>query len=175
MWAWTVTPELNWAMWRRAASALGRLSRASASSKRTWRWRLEGSTKSRSMRVRLPTAGAGKQRSGGRAHGSAADDGDMRLGEPLLAGGADAGEEHLAGVAVGIGDGRGFVRALLGECASACSFERIVIRSIGNCGARFPRAWQRHASSRHPGFAVKPRRGTCRLGHHALGDEVRDQ
>ena len=53
--AWTVTRELKRAMWRRAASALGRESRASDSSKRTWRWRLEGSTKSRSMRVRVPT------------------------------------------------------------------------------------------------------------------------
>jgi hypothetical protein len=55
MCGWTVMAELKRAILRRAASALGRDSRASASSKRTWRWRLENSTKSRSMRVRVPT------------------------------------------------------------------------------------------------------------------------
>ena len=56
-------------------------------------------------------AGAGEQRGGGRAHGAAADDGDVSLGEALLAGGADAGKEDLAGVAVGVGDGAGMVCA----------------------------------------------------------------
>lgn len=52
-------------------------------------------------------AGAGDERCGGCAHGSAADDGDVCGGEPLLAGAADAGEEDLPGIAVGVGDGRG--------------------------------------------------------------------
>jgi len=55
-------------------------------------------------------AGAGEQRGGGGAGGSAADDGDVRGGQALLAEDADAGEEDLAGVAVSIGDrvgGRG--------------------------------------------------------------------
>ena len=102
MWAWTAMVELKRAMWRRAASALGRDSRASASSKRTWRWRLEGSTKSRSMRVRVPTPARASKRCGGGSGGSAADDGDVGGGEALLAGGADAGEEDLARVAVAI-------------------------------------------------------------------------
>ncbi len=50
--------------------------------------------------------GAREQRCGGRSHGPAADDGDVRGGETLLAEGADAGEEDLAGVTVGVGDGR---------------------------------------------------------------------
>ena len=61
-------------------------------------------------------SGAGEQRGGGSAHGTAADDGNVSLGEALLAGCADSCEEDLAGVAVfvqdearvGIGDGRGF-------------------------------------------------------------------
>ena len=44
-------------------------------------------------------AGAGEQRGGGGARGSDADDGDVGLSEELLATGADAGEENLAGVA----------------------------------------------------------------------------
>jgi hypothetical protein len=49
-------------------------------------------------------AGAGEQGCGGGSGGSAADDGDVGLGEPLLAFGADAGEEDLAGVAARGGD-----------------------------------------------------------------------
>ena len=56
-------------------------------------------------------AGAGEQRCGGGSGGPAADDGDMGRGEPLLAGGADAGEEDLARIAVAILDrGRAFCR-----------------------------------------------------------------
>ncbi len=57
--------------------------------------------------------GAGKQRCGGCAHGPAADDGDMGGGQPLLALLANAGEEDLAGIAVGVGDGQGFRRRSL--------------------------------------------------------------
>jgi len=49
--------------------------------------------------------GAGEERGGGCAGGSYADDGDVGVGEELLAGGADAGEEDLAGVTVSIRDG----------------------------------------------------------------------
>ena len=45
-------------------------------------------------------AGAGEQRGGGSSGGTAADDGDVGGGELLLARGADAGKENLAGVAV---------------------------------------------------------------------------
>ena len=107
MWAWTVMAELKRAILRRAASALGRDSRASASSKRTWRWRLEGSTKSRSMRVRVPTPARARREAVAAPVAPHADDGDVGGGEELLAGGADAGEEDLAGVAVVIGDAGG--------------------------------------------------------------------
>ena len=53
-------------------------------------------------------ASACEQRGGSRAHGSAADNGDMSGSQALLAGGANPGEEDLAGVAVGVGYGRGF-------------------------------------------------------------------
>jgi len=49
-------------------------------------------------------AGAGEQRGSGGSGGSDADDSDVRTGEELLAGGTDAGEENLAGVAVVSGD-----------------------------------------------------------------------
>jgi len=49
-------------------------------------------------------AGAGEEGGGGGPSGSDADDDYVRGGEKLLAGGADAGEEDLAGVAVLIGD-----------------------------------------------------------------------
>ncbi len=53
-------------------------------------------------------AGAGEEGGGGGSGGSDADDGDVGGGEELLAGGSDAGKEDLAGVAVMIGDGRGW-------------------------------------------------------------------
>ena len=49
-------------------------------------------------------AGAGEERGGGGSRGSDADDGDVSGARQLLAGGADAGEEDLAGVAVVFGD-----------------------------------------------------------------------
>ena len=49
-------------------------------------------------------AGAGEERGCRGSGGSDADDGDMGVGEVLLTGGADAGEEDLTGVAVMIGD-----------------------------------------------------------------------
>ncbi len=52
-------------------------------------------------------AGAGEERGGCGSGGAYADDGDAGLAEQLLAGGADSGEENLAGVAVGIGNGIG--------------------------------------------------------------------
>jgi hypothetical protein len=55
-------------------------------------------------------AGAGEQTGGGRTGGSDANDRDVSGGEALLAAVADAGEEHLAGVAFGeveIGQGVG--------------------------------------------------------------------
>jgi len=50
-------------------------------------------------------AGTGQEAGGGGSGGSDSDDGDVGAGEELLAGGADGGEEDLAGVAVGVGDG----------------------------------------------------------------------
>ena len=52
-------------------------------------------------------AGAGQQAGGGGSGGTDADDGDVGAGEEVLAGLADGGEEDLAGVAVGVGDGSG--------------------------------------------------------------------
>ncbi len=52
-------------------------------------------------------AGAGEEGCGCGSGGSYADDGDVGGGEELLAGGADAREEDLAGVAVVIWDARG--------------------------------------------------------------------
>jgi hypothetical protein len=49
-------------------------------------------------------AGAGEEGGGGGSGGSYADDGDVGGAEQLLAGGTDAGEEDLAGVAVVLGD-----------------------------------------------------------------------
>ena len=51
-------------------------------------------------------AGAGEERGGGGAGGADADDGDVGAGEGRLAGLADAGEEDLAGVALGRVGGR---------------------------------------------------------------------
>ncbi len=53
-------------------------------------------------------AGAGEERGGGGSGGADADDGDVGAGEELLARGADAGEEDLAGVAVVGVDGAGW-------------------------------------------------------------------
>ncbi|MCU1222894.1 MAG: hypothetical protein JWQ42_987 [Edaphobacter sp.] len=49
--------------------------------------------------------GSGEEGGCCRSGGSAADDGDVRGGEHLLAMGSDAGEEDLTGVAVVVGDG----------------------------------------------------------------------
>ena len=51
----TCTSELIWRSFRSAATALGRLSFASASSKSIWRWRFDSSTKSRSTMRTVPT------------------------------------------------------------------------------------------------------------------------
>ena len=59
-------------------------------------------------------SGAGEERGRGRSHSPAAYDGDVGGGEALLAEGADAGEENLAGVAVVIRDCSGGI----GDCAS---------------------------------------------------------
>ena len=100
MWGWTVMVELKRAILRRAASALGRDSRASASSKRIWRWRLEGSTKSRSMRVRVPTPARARREAVAAPVAPTPTMATWAEAKQLLAGGADAGEEDLAGVAV---------------------------------------------------------------------------
>jgi hypothetical protein len=52
-------------------------------------------------------AGAGEKAGSGGSGGSDADDGDVGSAEELLAGGADGGEEDLAGVAVLIRDSVG--------------------------------------------------------------------
>ena len=92
-----------------------------------------------------------EERCGGRAHGSAAYDGDVGGGKTLLADSADAGKENLTGVSVfirdysgGIGDcvsGGGYgVELSWGESCgdtAAHSFKCIVLRSIGNCGGLF--------------------------------------
>ena len=57
------------------------------------------------MRVRVPTPARASSDAEAAPGGAAADDGDVRGGEALLAGGADAGEEDLARVAVGVRDG----------------------------------------------------------------------
>ena len=50
-------------------------------------------------------AGAGEEAGGGGAGGAYSDNRNMGAKETLLAGGADGGEEDLAGVALGVGDG----------------------------------------------------------------------
>ena len=55
-----------------------------------------------------------EERCGGRAHGSAAYDGDVGGGKTLLADSADAGKENLTGVSVFIRDYSGGI----GDCVS---------------------------------------------------------
>ena len=55
----------------------------------------------------MADAGAGEEAGGCCSCGADADDGDVGVGEELLAGVADAGKEDLAGVAILVGDGLG--------------------------------------------------------------------
>lgn len=52
----------------------------------------------------MADAGAGEEAGGGCARGTDADDGDVLLGEEVLALFADAGEENLTGVAFAVVD-----------------------------------------------------------------------
>ena len=104
MCAWTVTVELKRAIWRRAASALGRHSQGVGLVEENLALEVGGLDEVAVDEGEGADAGAGEQRGGGSARGSAADDGDVGGGESLLAGGADAGEENLAGVAVVVSD-----------------------------------------------------------------------
>ena len=101
MWGWTAVCELKRAMPRRAASALGRASRASCFVVEDLALEVGGLDEVAVDEGEGADAGAGEQRSGGGSGGPAADDGDVAVGEAALAGIADGAEEDLAGIAVG--------------------------------------------------------------------------
>lgn len=88
-------------------------------------------------------AGAGEEGGCCGSGGSDTDDGDVGVGEELLAGGADAGEEDLAGVAFVVGDRGVSLDAGLG-------------RRDGLAGGRAGVGWHDGCSSakRHCSFVV---------------------
>ena len=105
MWAWTATLELKRAMWRRAACGFGQTFARVGFVEEDLALEIGRLDEVAVDEGERADAGACEQRGRGRAHGSAAHDGNMRLASLLLPAVANAREKDLARVAIFLRDG----------------------------------------------------------------------